>query len=99
MSAHLHPGSRLSCSLSRPPRTPEAHAHVTTPERVDTIFGRDIFSRTVMHQRLPKEVYRSLLRTIDHGEPLEIPAKIASSRASRRAVAMASSLLTRITSS
>ena len=40
-------------------------------ERVDTIFGSDIFSRTVMRQRLPKEVYRSLLRTIDHGEPLD----------------------------
>src|SRR5206468_11786264 len=24
-----------------------------------------------MRQRLPKEVYRSLLRTIDHGEPLD----------------------------
>ena len=32
-------------------------------------------------------------------EPLEMPAKIASSRASRRAVAIASSLLTRTTSS
>ena len=57
-------------------------AHVTTsgrtldgaatqPERVDTIFGSDIFSRAVMRQRLPKEVYRSLLRTIDQGEPLD----------------------------
>ena len=40
-------------------------------ERVDTIFGRDIFSRGMMRQRLPKEVYRSLLRTIDQGEPLD----------------------------
>jgi hypothetical protein len=32
-------------------------------------------------------------------EPLEMPAKIASSRASRRVVAIASSLLTRMTSS
>ena len=44
----------------------------TTPsERIDSIFGSDIFSRTMMRQRLPKEVYRSLLRTIDRGEPLD----------------------------
>ena len=42
-----------------------------TTERVDSIFGADIFSRTTMRQRLPKEVYRSLLRTIDHGQPLD----------------------------
>ena len=40
-------------------------------ERVDSIFGSDVFSRSVMRQRLPKEVYRSLLRTIDRGEPLD----------------------------
>ena len=39
--------------------------------RIDEIFGSDTFSRTVMRQRLPKEVYRSLLRTIDQGEPLD----------------------------
>ena len=43
----------------------------TNVERVDSIFGADIFSRTTMRQRLPKEVYRSLLRTIDHGQPLD----------------------------
>jgi glutamine synthetase len=42
-----------------------------TPERIDSIFGSDVFSRTMMRQRLPKEVYRSLLRTIDRGEPLD----------------------------
>jgi glutamine synthetase len=41
------------------------------PERVDLIFGADIFSPVVMRQRLPKEVYRSLLRTIEKGEPLD----------------------------
>jgi glutamine synthetase len=40
-------------------------------ERIDSIFGSDIFSRTVMRQRLPKEVYRSLVRTIDRGESLD----------------------------
>jgi glutamine synthetase len=40
-------------------------------ERVDSIFGSDIFSPNMMRQRLPKEVYRSLLRTINRGEPLD----------------------------
>jgi glutamine synthetase len=43
----------------------------TPSERIDSIFGSDIFSRSMMRQRLPKEVYRSLLRTIDRGEPLD----------------------------
>ena len=42
-----------------------------SPERVDEIFSADVFSRAVMRQRLPKEVYKSLLRTIDRGEPLD----------------------------
>ena len=40
-------------------------------ERVDSIFGSDVFSRNVMRKRLPKEVYRSLLQTIDRGESLD----------------------------
>ena len=43
----------------------------TPAERVDAIFGKDVFSRNVMRQRLPREVYRSLLRTIDRGEQLD----------------------------
>ncbi|HEU5154572.1 MAG TPA: glutamine synthetase III, partial [Gemmatimonadales bacterium] len=42
-----------------------------TPTRIDTIFSADVFSRDVMRQRLPKDVFRSLLRTIDRGEPLD----------------------------
>jgi len=44
---------------------------MTEPERVDSIFGSDVFSRSMMRKRLPKEVYKSLLRTIDRGEPLD----------------------------
>jgi glutamine synthetase len=40
-------------------------------EPVDSVYSRDVFSRAVMRQRLPKEVYKRLLRTIDHGEPLD----------------------------
>ncbi|HQW66444.1 MAG TPA: glutamine synthetase III, partial [Gemmatimonadales bacterium] len=39
--------------------------------RVDALFGVDTFSKQVMQKRLPKAVYKSLLRTMDHGEPLE----------------------------
>ena len=39
--------------------------------RVDAIFGADTFSRAIMRQRLPKEVYRSMLRTVDRGEALD----------------------------
>jgi glutamine synthetase len=38
---------------------------------IDALFGADVFSRRVMKQRLPKDVYKSLNRTIDHGEPLD----------------------------
>ncbi len=55
--------------MTTPARTLE---NGTAPaERIDSIFGTDVFSRNIMRQRLPKEVYRSLLRTIDRGEPLD----------------------------
>lgn len=43
----------------------------TAVGQVDELFGTDTFSRQVMQKRLPKVVYKSLLRTIDHGEPLD----------------------------
>ena len=39
--------------------------------RLDALFGVDAFSKHVMQKRLPKAVYKSLLRTIDLGEPLD----------------------------
>jgi glutamine synthetase len=51
---------------------------VTTPvatngqlESVDVLYSRDVFSRAVMRQRLPKDVFKRLIRTIDNGEPLD----------------------------
>ncbi|HRP08189.1 MAG TPA: glutamine synthetase III [Gemmatimonadales bacterium] len=38
---------------------------------IEDLFGVDTFSREVMQKRLPKAVYRSLLRTMDHGDPLD----------------------------
>jgi glutamine synthetase len=40
-------------------------------EPVNAIYSRDVFSRAVMRQRLPKDVFKRLIRTIDHGEPLD----------------------------
>ena len=39
-------------------------------DRVDEFFGADVFSESEMRQRLPKNVYKSLMRTIERGEPL-----------------------------
>ena len=43
----------------------------TSAERVDSIFGSDVFSPALMRQRLPKEIYRSLMRTIEQGDSLD----------------------------
>ena len=44
---------------------------VPEPSRLETVYGADTFSREVMQRRLPKAVFKSLLRTMDHGEPLD----------------------------
>jgi len=45
---------------------------VTDPiDRIDSIYGKDVFSRRVMRQRLPKEIFKSLVRTIDAGDQLD----------------------------
>ncbi len=40
-------------------------------EPVEKVYSRDVFSRAVMRQRLPKDVFKRLIRTIDHGESLD----------------------------
>ncbi|MDQ2677455.1 MAG: glutamine synthetase III, partial [Actinomycetota bacterium] len=35
------------------------------------LFGSNVFSQTVMQRRLPKQVYRSVVATIEHSEPLD----------------------------
>jgi len=59
----------VTTALTIPARSSNGTANASA--RIDSIFGSDVFSRSVMHQRLPKEVYRSLVRTIDRGEPLD----------------------------
>ena len=40
-------------------------------EKVPDMFGSMVFNEDVMRQRLPKDVYRSLCKTIASGEPLD----------------------------
>ena len=44
------------------------------PSSIEAVFGRDVFSERVMRQRLPKDVFQSLQRTIRFGEPLDSSA-------------------------
>jgi len=41
-------------------------------ERVDTYFGCDVFGQRTMRQRLPKEIFRRLMPTLQHGKPLDL---------------------------
>ena len=40
-------------------------------ESVTSIFGSNVFSEAVMRERLPKDVYKALKRTIDDGQTLD----------------------------
>ncbi|MFG0286475.1 MAG: glutamine synthetase III [Phycisphaerales bacterium JB039] len=53
--------------------TPRASVAVEAPEPrpVESIFAQDVFTARQMQRRLPKMVYRKLLRTIEDGEPLD----------------------------
>ncbi len=44
---------------------------LTDRRPVDEIFGEDTFSLRKMRERLPKAIYRNLLRTVQRGEPLD----------------------------
>jgi glutamine synthetase len=49
-------------------------------QRVDEYFGCDVFSRQVMRQRLPKDVFKRLMLTIEQGKSLhpEVASVVAS---------------------
>lgn len=46
-----------------------AQSHMTAD--IDSIFGEQTFDLSVMKQKLPKEVFRSLMATIDNGKQLD----------------------------
>ncbi len=39
---------------------------------VPEIFGENVFNESVMQEKLPKDVYKSLKKTIENGEPLDL---------------------------
>ncbi len=43
-----------------------------TPQRVDEYFGCDVFSQRTMRQRLPKDIYKRLLKTTEQGHALNL---------------------------
>ena len=42
-----------------------------TPEAPGEIFGQNVFTKTVMQNRLPKAVFKSVMATIEHSQPLD----------------------------
>ena len=45
-------------------------AHVNQP-RVDQYYASEVFNERVMQQRLPKDVFRRIQQTINHGDALD----------------------------
>ncbi|MBW3569661.1 MAG: glutamine synthetase III [Gemmatimonadetes bacterium] len=41
------------------------------PMDIETLFGQHTFGLAEMRGRLPKQVYRAILRTLEHGDPLD----------------------------
>jgi glutamine synthetase len=48
----------------------ERQVEPNTASRLDNYFGADVFGPSEMRQRLPKDIYKSLMRTLEKGEPL-----------------------------
>lgn len=44
---------------------------LTDFEGVDVVFGSNVFNDSVMKERLPKQIYKALKKTIDQGVPLD----------------------------
>ena len=40
-------------------------------ETVTKVFGSNVFNESVMRERLPKDVYKSIRKTIEGHEPLD----------------------------
>jgi glutamine synthetase len=39
--------------------------------KLEQLFGRDVFSRRVMRQRMPKDIFKRLIQTMDYSVPLD----------------------------
>ncbi len=64
--------SQISAWTEREPNLSGAHPSLLRDAvSAGEVFGRDVFSERVMRQRLPKEAFRALQRTIKRGAPLD----------------------------
>ncbi len=52
-------------------RQPTRTAVDYTKTTVSDLFGANVFNRAIMRKLLPKEAYKSVIRCLDHGEPLD----------------------------
>jgi len=64
--------SQISAWTERDPSLVQAPAGQSAPSVLASeVYGKDVFSERVMRQRLPKEAFQALQRTIRLGEPLD----------------------------
>jgi glutamine synthetase len=42
-----------------------------TPDAPGEVFGQNVFTKAVMQKRLPKQVFKSVMATIEHSKPLD----------------------------
>src|SRR5882757_5743385 len=70
-------GARLSGNATRLQAINNVEGYVPPTASFDPgeapgeIFGSNVFSKSVMQQRLPKNIYKSVMATIEHGEKLD----------------------------
>ncbi len=74
----------MTTVATQPVRQPQDHIEADAPwqgphvasaradeQKIEDIYGRDVFSDRVMRQRLPREVYEAVKRTAERGKPLD----------------------------
>lgn len=66
-SVLTHGRSGLSSGYTSNGHTPQEHS----ARAVESLYAIDVFTERVMQQRLPKDVFKRIQRTINHGEPLD----------------------------
>jgi glutamine synthetase len=65
-------GNKARLSSIEAVRNYEAPTSIFSPEEAPgEIFGANVFSKAVMQKRLPKPVFKSIMATIEHSEPLD----------------------------
>lgn len=60
--------SAVSAAIGYRSTSPQVDFTETSPE---DIFGENVFNKSAMKKRLPKEIFKSLLKTIEAGEKLD----------------------------